>query len=77
MQRSKLFFSDLHILDSDFSTLIENRNHFQFSQTICVKFSGKLTFFITAGNINPAYSPLKISCRNVIRVMSSFLWGQR
>jgi hypothetical protein len=33
---------------------------------------GKLTCFKTAGNINYAYSPLKISCRDVIRVISSF-----
>jgi hypothetical protein len=46
--------------------LIENRNNFQFSQAVCAIFSGKLTFFKTAGNINPAYSPLKISCRDVI-----------
>ena len=77
MQRSKLFFQIYTFLGSDFSTLIENRNNFQFSQAVCAKFSGKLTFFKTAGNINPAYSPLKISCRDVIRVMSSFLWGQR
>jgi hypothetical protein len=46
--------------------LIENRNNFQFSQAVCAIFSGKLTFFKTAGNINPAYSRLKISCRDVI-----------
>jgi hypothetical protein len=39
--------------------------------------SGKLTYFKTAGNINYAYSPLKISCRDVVGVISSFLWGQR
>ena len=50
--------------DSDFSTLIENRNNSQFSQTICAKSSGKLTLFKTVGNINPAYSPLKISCHS-------------
>jgi hypothetical protein len=33
--------------------------------------------FKTAGNINHAYSPLKISCRDVFHVISCFLWGQR
>jgi hypothetical protein len=28
-------------LDSDFRTLIENRNNFQFSQAVCAKSSGK------------------------------------
>jgi hypothetical protein len=31
-------FSDLHILDSDFSTLIESRNNFKFSQDFCAKY---------------------------------------
>jgi hypothetical protein len=56
--------------------LIENRNHFQFSQAVCAKSSGKLTLFKTAGNINPAYPPLKISCRDIIRVISSSLWDK-
>jgi hypothetical protein len=30
-------------LDSDFNTLIENRNDFQFAQDVCAKSSGKLT----------------------------------
>jgi hypothetical protein len=56
--------------------LIENRNNIQFSQAVCAKSSGKLTLFKTAGNINPAYYPLKILCRDVIRVISSFLWDK-
>ena len=59
-------------MDSDFSTLIENRNNFQFSQAVCAKSSGKFTCFKTARNINRAYFPLKISCRDVVRVISSF-----
>jgi hypothetical protein len=43
MQRSKHFFKIYTFLDSDFSTLIENRNNFQFSQAVCAKSSGKLT----------------------------------
>jgi hypothetical protein len=72
-------YSDLHIfryLFLDFSTLVENRNNFQFSQTVFAKSSGKLILFKTAGNIIPAYSPLKISCRDVIHVISSFLWDK-
>jgi hypothetical protein len=38
-----LFFQIYTFLDSDFSTLIENRNNFQFSQAVCAKSSGKLT----------------------------------
>ena len=38
-----LFFQIYTFLDSDFSTLIENRNNFQFSQVVCAKSSGKLT----------------------------------
>jgi hypothetical protein len=30
-------------LDSDVSTLLENRNNFQFTQDSCAKLSGKLT----------------------------------
>jgi hypothetical protein len=37
------FFQIYPFLDSDFSTLIENRNNFQFSQAVCAKSSGKLT----------------------------------
>jgi hypothetical protein len=70
------FFQIYTFLDSDFSTLIENRNHFQFSQAVCAKSSGKLTLFKTVGNINPTDSPLKISCCYVIRVISSFLWDK-
>jgi hypothetical protein len=51
--------------------LKENRNNFQFSQAVCAISSGKLTLLKTAGNSNPAYSPLKISCRDVIRFISS------
>ena len=69
------FFQIYTFLDSDFSTLIENHNHFQFSQAVCAKSSGKLTLFKTVGNINPTDSPLKISCY-VIRVFSSFLWDK-
>jgi len=68
------FFQIYTFLDSDFSTLIENRNNFQFSQAVCVKSSGKLTLFKTVGNINPAYCPLKISCRDVIRVIQVLLF---
>jgi len=67
------FFQIYTFLDSDFSILIENRNNFQFSRAICAKSSGKLTLFKTVGNINPAYSPLKIFCRDGI---SSFLWDK-
>jgi hypothetical protein len=56
--------------------LIENRNNFQFSQAVCAKSSGKLTLFKIAGNNNRAYSPLKISCRDVICVISSLLWDK-
>jgi hypothetical protein len=52
--------------------LIENRNNLKFSQAVCAKSLGKLTLFKTTGNINPAYSPLKISCRDVIRVIFHF-----
>jgi hypothetical protein len=48
------FFQIYTFLDSDFSTLIENRNNFQFSRAICAKSSGKLILFKTVGNINPA-----------------------
>ena len=37
------FFQIYTFLDSDFSTLIENLNNCQFSQTVCAKSSGKLT----------------------------------
>jgi hypothetical protein len=37
------FFQIYSFLDSDFSNLIENRNHFQFSQAVCAKSSGKFT----------------------------------
>jgi len=37
------FFQIYTFLDSDFSTLIENRINFQFSQTVCAKSSSKLT----------------------------------
>ena len=57
--------------------MIENRNNFQFSQTVCAKSSGKLIRLKTAGNINHAYSLLNISCRDVVRVISSFLWGHK
>jgi hypothetical protein len=66
------FFQIYTFLDSDFSTLIENHNNFRFSPAVCAKSSGKLTL----GNINPAYSPLKISCRDVIRDISPFLWDK-
>ena len=72
-----VFFQIYTCLDSDFSTLIENRIIFQFSQAVCAKSSGKLTCFKTAGNINYAYSPLKISCRDVVGVISSFFMGTK
>jgi hypothetical protein len=37
MQRAYCFFHIYTFLDSDFSTLIENRNNFQFWQDFCVK----------------------------------------
>ena len=37
------FFQISTFLDCDFSTLIENRNNFHFSQDCCAKSSGKLT----------------------------------
>jgi hypothetical protein len=38
------FFFQIDIFfDSDFSTLMENRNHFQFSENFCAKSSCKLT----------------------------------
>ena len=38
MQRAYCFFFHIYtFLDSDFSTLIENRNNFQFWQDVCVK----------------------------------------
>jgi len=70
MQRYSPFIEFYTFLDSDFSTLIENRNNFQFSQAVCAKSSSKLICFETAGNINHAYFPLKISCHDVIRVLS-------
>ena len=51
--------------------MIENRNNFQFSQAVCANCSGKLTLFKTAGNINPAYSPLKKTL--VVTSFASFL----
>jgi hypothetical protein len=39
------FFQIYTFLDSDFSTLIENHNNFQFSQAVCAKSTGKLTCF--------------------------------
>ena len=38
-------FRTYTFLDSDVSTLIENRNNFQFSQDVCAKSSGKLICF--------------------------------
>ena len=37
------FFEIYTFLDSDFNTLIENRNNFQVAQDVCVKSSGRLT----------------------------------
>ena len=37
MQRTYCFFHIYTFLDNDFSTLIENRNNFQFWQDVCVK----------------------------------------
>ena len=37
------FFQIYTFLDSDFSTLIEYRNNFKFSQDFCAKSLGKLT----------------------------------
>jgi hypothetical protein len=34
------FFQIYTFSDSDFSTLIENRNNFQFSQAVCAKYRG-------------------------------------
>jgi hypothetical protein len=60
------FFQIYTFLDSEFSTLIENRKHFQFSQAVCAKSSGKLILFKTAGNIN-----YLILCR--IKICFSYL----
>ena len=38
------FFQISTFLDCDFSTLIENGNHFEFSQEFYAKSSGKLTW---------------------------------
>ena len=45
----------------------------RFQYCVCAKSSGKFTLFKTAGNITPAYSTLKISCRDVIRVIQVLL----
>ena len=37
------FFQIYTFLDSDFNTLIENRNNFQFAQDVCAKSSCRLT----------------------------------
>ena len=37
------FFQIYNFLDSEFNTLIENRNNFQFAQDVCAKSSGRLT----------------------------------
>jgi hypothetical protein len=37
------FFQIYTFVDSDFNTLIENRNNFQFAQDVCPKSSGKPT----------------------------------
>ena len=37
------FFQIYTFLDSDFNTLIENRNNFQFAENVCAKSSGRLT----------------------------------
>jgi hypothetical protein len=64
-------------LDSDFNTLIENRNNFQFAQDVCAKSSGKLTC-LKPREISIMVIPIQaISCRDVVRVISSFSWGQR
>jgi len=57
--------------------MIENCNNFQFSQAVCVRNRQvNLPCFETAGNITPSYSPFKISCCDVIHVISSFLWDK-
>ena len=43
MQRYTTFIEIYTFLDSAFSTLIENRNDFQFSQAVCAKSSSKHT----------------------------------
>jgi len=43
MQRYKTFIEFYTFLDSDFSTLIENRNSSQCSQVVYAKSTGKLT----------------------------------
>jgi hypothetical protein len=64
-------------LDSDFNTLIENRNNFQFAQDVCAKSSGKLTC-LKPREISIMVIPIQaISCRDVVRIISSFSWGQR
>ena len=65
------FFHIYTFLDSDFSILIENRNNVQCCQYVCVK------SFKTAGNINHGYSPLRISCRDVVRVIFFFFMGTK
>ena len=66
MQRCTTFIELYIFLESDFSTLII----LIFSSHLCeiVRYSYQ---FITAGNINHAYFPLKISCRDV-----SSIWVQ-
>jgi hypothetical protein len=71
------FFQIYTFLDSDYNALIENRNNFQFSQEVCPKSSGKRTC-LKPQEISIMVIPiLKISCRDVVRVISSFSWGQR
>jgi hypothetical protein len=64
------FFQIYTFSDIDFSTLIENRNNFQFSQDFVR--NRQVNLIKTAGNIIHGYSPLKISCRDIASVISSF-----
>jgi hypothetical protein len=50
--------------------LIEYGSTFHFTQDFCAK------SFKTARNIIHGYSPLNIFCPDVVRVISSFLWGK-
>ena len=65
MQRYKTFIEFYTFLDSDFSTLIENRNSSQCSQVVYAKSN----LFKTAGNIDHAYLSLKMSSHDVICVL--------
>ena len=71
------FFQIYTFLDSDFSTLIENLNNCQFSQTVCAKSSGKLTC-LKPREISIMVIPLKkYPVATSFVSFFSFLWGQR